>query len=274
MLAAALLCGPAQAETLEQALADAYLVNPVLNAERARFRAIDEQVALAKSGLRPNIGGTADTNYVNQNSDRSGAGALDFGSGGLTTDGVTHPRGYALQLSQPLFEGFQNLNAIREAKAQVQSQREALRSVEQTVLLDAATAYVNLVRDQAIVRLRENDVSVLSEQLKATRDRFDVGEVTRTDTAQAEARRSEALATLGRGASQSENKPRRLRAGHRPSARQSANAPVDPPSPAADARRGHDARRRRESGHPRRPSIPRRPRFTRSSRSWASCCPR
>ncbi|ODR97017.1 hypothetical protein AUC69_12875 [Methyloceanibacter superfactus] len=196
MLAAMLLGAPAQAETLEQALADAYLVNPVLNAERARLRAIDEQVALAKSGLRPNIGGSADTNYVNQNSDRGGLGALDIGSGGLTTDGVTHPRGYALQLSQPLFEGFQNLNAIREAKAQVQSQREALRSVEQTVLLDAATAYVNVVRDQAIVRLRENDVNVLSEQLKATRDRFEVGEVTRTDTAQAEARRSEALATL------------------------------------------------------------------------------
>jgi outer membrane protein len=197
VLAATLVCGPAQAETLEQALADAYLVNPVLNAERARLRAIDEQVALAKSGLRPIIGGTADTSYVNQNSSRGGgATALDLGAAGLTTDGVTHPHGYAVQLSQPLFEGFQNLNAIRQAKAEVQSQREALRSVEQTVLLDAATAYVNVVRDQAIVRLRENDVSVLSEQLKATRDRFEVGEVTRTDTAQAEARRSEALATL------------------------------------------------------------------------------
>ncbi len=188
---------PAQAESLEQALADAYLLNPVLNAERARLRAIDEQVALAKSGLRPFVTGTADTNYVNQNSDRSrGIGGVDFGAAGLTTDGVTHPRGYAVQLQQPLFEGFQNLNAVRQAKAQVQAQREALRSVEQTVLLDAASAYVNVVRDQAIVRLRENDVSVLSEQLKATRDRFEVGEVTRTDTAQAEARRSEALATL------------------------------------------------------------------------------
>ena len=187
---------PAHAESLEQALADAYLLNPVLNAERARLRAIDEQVALAKSGLRPFVTGTADTNYVNQNSDRSGLGGVDIGAGGFTTDGVTHPRGYAVQLQQPLFEGFQNLNAIRQAKAEVQAQREALRSVEQTVLLDAASAYVNVVRDAAIVRLRENDVSVLSEQLKATRDRFEVGEVTRTDTAQAEARRSEALATL------------------------------------------------------------------------------
>lgn len=187
---------PAKAETLEQALADAYIMNPVLNAERARLRAIDEQVAIAKSGLRPFVSGGAETNYVNQNSNVNGASQLGFGGGGLTSDGVNHPRGYAFQLSQPLFEGFQNLNSVRQAKSEVQAQRENLRGVEQNVLLDATTAYVNVVRDQAVVRLRENDVRVLSEQLKATKDRFDVGEVTRTDVAQAEARRSEALATL------------------------------------------------------------------------------
>ena len=198
---------PASAETLNEALSDAYLINPVLNAERARLRATDEQVALAKSGLRPFVSGSADYNYVNQNSESArsratpgggGAGgdAIDLSSAGLTTDGVTHPHGYSVQLTQPLFEGFQNLNAIRQAKSTVQAAREALRTVEQTVLLDAATTYVNVVRDTAIVRLRENDVSVLSEQLKATKDRFDVGEVTRTDVAQAEARRAEALATL------------------------------------------------------------------------------
>jgi outer membrane protein len=201
-------CGrPACAETLEQALTDAYLINPVLNAERARLRATDEQVALAKAGLRPFISGEADWNYVNQNSDRSGltgrsssapsgANAIDLSAAGISTDGVTHPHGYSVQLTQPLFEGFQNLNAIRQAKSTVQAARESLRSVEQTVLLDAVTAYVNVVRDAAIVRLRENDVTVLTEQLKATKDRFDVGEVTRTDVAQAEARRSEALSTL------------------------------------------------------------------------------
>ena len=203
---------PAHAETLEQALSDAYLINPVLNAERARLRATDEQVALAKSGLRPFISGSADTNFVNQNSDvkqsRNRNSIIDLGdlgqfpidtggsSGGATSDGVTHPRGYSVQLTQPLFEGFQNLNAVRQAKSTVQAARESLRTVEQTVLLDATTAYVNVVRDTAIVKLRENDVTVLTEQLKATKDRFDVGEVTRTDVAQAEARRSEALATL------------------------------------------------------------------------------
>ncbi len=203
---------PACAETLEQALSDAYLINPVLNAERARLRATDEQVALAKSGLRPFISGSGDTNFVNQNSDikqsRKRTSFIDLGalgqfpidtggaSGGATSDGVTHPGGYSVQLTQPLFEGFQNLNAIRQAKSTVQAARESLRTVEQTVLLDATTAYVNVVRDTAIVKLRENDVTVLTEQLKATKDRFDVGEVTRTDVAQAEARRSEALSTL------------------------------------------------------------------------------
>jgi outer membrane protein len=188
-LVVSILGRPARAETLEEALADAYLINPVLNAERARLRAIDEQVALAKSGYRPFVSGSADWNYVNQNgSIAAGGNAMNFG--------VTHPHGYSVQLTQPLFEGFQNLNAVRQAKSTVQAARESLRSVEQTVLLDAATAYVNVVRDRAIVRLRENDVTVLTEQLKATKDRFDVGEVTRTDVAQAEARRSEALATL------------------------------------------------------------------------------
>ena len=108
--------GPAvHAETLEQALSDAYLLNPVLNAERARLRAIDEQVAVAKSGLRPFVSGSADTSYTNQNSNTSSPSALAFGAGGLASDGVNHPRGYAVQLQQPLFEGFQNLNAVRLA---------------------------------------------------------------------------------------------------------------------------------------------------------------
>ena len=123
------------------------------------------------------------------------AAAAAIGAGAFPA-GTSHPRGWSVQLTQPLFEGFQNLNAIRQAKSTVQAAREALRTVEQTVLLDAATAYVNVVRDTAIVRLRENDVTVLTEQLKATKDRFDVGEVTRTDVAQAEARRAESLATL------------------------------------------------------------------------------
>ena len=109
---------------------------------------------------------------------------------------MTHPRGYAVTLSQPIFEGFQNINAIRQAKASVQASRETLRAAEQNVLLNAATAYVDVVRDLAVVSLRESNVNVLSEQLRQTKDRFNVGEVTRTDVAQAEARRSDAVTQL------------------------------------------------------------------------------
>ena len=186
---------PASAETIEQALVDAYLINPVLNAERARLRATDEQVALAKSGLRPFVSTSGDTAFQHTDNEVS-PGIPELSQAFQFPKGTSNPRGWSVQLTQPLFEGFQNLNAIRQAKSQVQAAREALRTVEQTVLLDAATAYVNVVRDTAVVRLRENDVTVLTEQLKATKDRFDVGEVTRTDVAQAEARRAESLATL------------------------------------------------------------------------------
>ncbi len=225
LFVAALFCAqPARAETLDEALANAYLINPALNAERARLRATDEQVAVAKSGLRPNVSASGDLSFQNSESDVAGgtstksstqkcdaataaaepafcaslqAGQADFGqTGAITSDGVTHPRGYAVTLSQPIFEGFQNINAIRQAKASVQASRETLRAAEQNVLLNAATAYVDVVRDLAVVSLRESNVNVLSEQLRQTKDRFNVGEVTRTDVAQAEARRSDAVTQL------------------------------------------------------------------------------
>ena len=213
---------PAAAETLVEALSNAYLINPVLNAERANLRATDEQVAVAKSGLRPGISATGDAAFRNQESDVVGGSrqkvqtcdevtrlnepafcaSLDAAAAAATKsitlpdDGVTHPRGYSVTLTQPIFEGFQNLNAIRQAKATVQAGREGLRATEQTTLLNAVTAYVDVVRDQAVVSLRQTNVDVLTEQLRQTKDRFNVGEVTRTDVAQAEARRSDAITQL------------------------------------------------------------------------------
>ena len=213
---------PAAAETLVEALSNAYLINPVLNAERANLRATDESVAVAKSGLRPGISASGDAAFRNQESDvvggsRSNAQTCDettraiepafctfldaslkaaAAPATLADDGVTHPRGYSVTLTQPIFEGFQNLNAIRQAKATVQAGREGLRATEQSTLLNAATAYVDVVRDQAVVRLRQTNVDVLTEQLRQTKDRFNVGEVTRTDVAQAEARRSDAITQL------------------------------------------------------------------------------
>jgi len=187
-------------ETLQEALSSAYLINPDLNAERAQLRAIDEQVAVAKAGFRPTISGSADSGYANTHNgvaNGSAIGQENFGpTGDISSDGVTHPRGLSIQISQPLFKGFQNLNAIRQAKASVQAGRESLSVIEQTTLLAAVTAYADVVRDQAIVRLRENNVTVLTELRTQIRGQFAAGVVTTTDVAQVDARLSGAIAFL------------------------------------------------------------------------------
>ncbi len=188
--AAALLAYPglfatASAESLNEALAAAYSYNPRLDAERARLRATDEDVARAMSGFRPVITGNADISYEYANTRPDSAG-----------EGETRPKGYSIDLVQPIFSGLQTVNAVNETEANSRAGRETLRTVEQSVLLEAVTAYMDVVRDQAIVRLRENNVTVLSRELKATQDRFAVGEVTRTDVAQSEARRAGAVSAL------------------------------------------------------------------------------
>lgn len=182
---------PAGAESLEQALSLAYSSNPDLRAQRASLRAIDEEVARARSGYRPDVTATGDLGYNKSNTTNIPAlMSSPFSSG------TRHPKEYAFILNQPLFQGLRTVNAVREAEANVRAGREDLRTVEQTVLLDAVTAYVNVVRDQAIVRLQENNVKVLTEQLTATKDRFEVGEVTKTDVAQSEARRAGSISEL------------------------------------------------------------------------------
>ena len=109
---------------------------------------------------------------------------------------MTKPRGYGVDVVQPIFRGFRTYNAVNEAEANVRAEREVLRDVERSVLLQAVTAYMDVVRDQELVRLNENNVNVLSRELKAAQDRFAVGEVTRTDVAQAEARRADAVSRL------------------------------------------------------------------------------
>jgi outer membrane protein len=176
---------PARAETLHQALAAAYKYNPQIDAERARLRATDENVAIANSGFRPSISGSADITHDWQRTRPP-----------VTGDGSNTSKGYSVSLSQPVFNGFRTVNAVNEAEATVRAGREVLRSTEQGILLQAVTAFMDVIRDQAIVRLRENNVNVLSRELQATRDRFAVGEVTRTDVAQAEARRAASISAL------------------------------------------------------------------------------
>ena len=183
-------CAGAAADTLEWALVQAYQNNPSLNAQRASLRATDENVPQALSGYRPKLTVTANGGYdysstlahtVNQSVFPNTVSYTNFAE-------PYQQRGVAATASQTLYNGNQTANKVRQAESQVMGARETLRVTEQQVLLDAATAYMNLLRDQAILELNRRNVEVLTEQLKQTRDRFNVGEVTRTDVAQAESR--------------------------------------------------------------------------------------
>jgi outer membrane protein len=168
----------ASAETLESALARAYRGNPSLGAQRASVRATDENVPRALSLGRPRVSGTADV----------GAQYTETHTRAGDNFETTFPRGYGVQVDQTLFNGNRTFNSTRQAESQVLGARETLRNTEQNVLFSGAQAYMNVLRDTAILNLQRNNVEVIEEQLRQTRDRFNVGEVTRTDVAQAEAR--------------------------------------------------------------------------------------
>lgn len=179
-LSAAALLVPAQAraETLTQALVQAYQGNPRILAARDLLRAIDEQVAQAISLLRPTVTLNVSTGYDTTSTRINNVGRTGDRSG-LTSS--------SLALTQPIWRGGREYAEIRRAEATIRSQRARLQTTEQDVFFEVVTAYMNVVRDEAIVRLRANNVAVLQRQLQAVRDRFNVGEVTRTDVAQAEA---------------------------------------------------------------------------------------
>jgi outer membrane protein len=176
----------AHADTLEWALVQAYQNNPSLNAQRASLRATDESVPQALSGYRPKLSLTATGGYNYQNS----TSVFPLGGALITSPFAQnfYSRTIGANGTYTLFNGFQTANRTRQAESQVDAARETLRVTEQQVLLDAATAYMNLLRDGAVLDLQRRNVEVLTEQLKQTRDRFNVGEVTRTDVAQAESR--------------------------------------------------------------------------------------
>jgi outer membrane protein len=175
----------AMAASLEEALIQSYRNNPQLNAQRAATRATDENVSIALGGYRPRVTGTSSLSEVYLDNVTRTPGtppgfATSHGQNAVTSVGAT--------ATQTLFNGFQTGNRTRQAEAQVFAARETLRSTEQTVLLSAATAYMNLSRDAALLELQRSNVNVLETTLRQTRDRFSAGEVTRTDVAQAESR--------------------------------------------------------------------------------------
>jgi len=183
-------CITASADTLEWALVQAYQNNPSLNAQRAALRATDENVPQALSGYRPRLSVTS-TDGFNYNSTLAHTINQAVFPNTVSYTNIaadTGSRGVGATASETLYNGMQTANRTRQAESQVMGARETLRVTEQQVLLDASTAYMNLLRDQAILDLNRRNVEVLTEQLKQTRDRFNVGEVTRTDVAQAESR--------------------------------------------------------------------------------------
>ena len=184
-----------RAETIGGALVKAYFNNPDINQQRAAVRASDENVPKAISGYRPTVSAEADASVqqtdVGTPNLQGGFPAL----GGGSSDIFSRPRGYGLTVNQTLWNGNRTFNSVRGAESGVMAARETLRNTEQNVLLDGVTDYMNVLRDTAILELDRNNVEVLQEQLRQTKDRFAVGEVTRTDVAQAEASLAGAQAT-------------------------------------------------------------------------------
>ncbi|HMN37557.1 MAG TPA: TolC family outer membrane protein [Hyphomicrobium sp.] len=180
----ALGSAPAGAESLREALAAAYTYSPKLDAERARLRATDEDVTRAESGYRPIVEGSADWGRQTATSKPKAA-----------TNGETSPWGYSISLRQQVFNGFRTTNEVSEAEASVRAGREDLRSAETNTLLDAVGAYMDVVAAQAVLRIRENNVQVLAQELEAAKTRRAANEVTRTDVAQAQARLARAIST-------------------------------------------------------------------------------
>jgi outer membrane protein len=170
----------AMAESLTEALTRAYGTNPQLQAERAGLRATDEGVSQALSGWRPKVTVTGETGV--QRTDNQ------------SSTSERNPQSLELEIAQPVFQGGRTIYGTRRAEANVKAGRAQLTSTEQDVLLAATRAYMNVVRDLAVLELNRTNETRLQRQLQAARDRFRVGEITRTDVAQAEARVARATA--------------------------------------------------------------------------------
>lgn len=180
---------PARAETLAEALASAYNNNPQILGERANLRATDEGVSQALSGWRPTVTFQGAIGSEVSETTPAAPPAIPNHQG-------FQPHTYSLTVSQPLYNGGETVAKTAQAQNLVQSERARLIAVQSAVLFSAVQAYFDVLRDQAVIGLDKNNEQVLRRQLEATNDQFRVGQVTRTDVAQAEARLASAHATL------------------------------------------------------------------------------
>lgn len=174
----------AKSETLEEALSKAYRNNPDLTAARINLRKVNEGVTSAKAGWRPTISSSVSL----------GSTYSDTNTDGVSTDSTSIPGSLSVSVTQPLYTGGSTKASIRKAESNVQAERSRLFLAEQKLLLDGATAYVDVITARSVVQLQTNNLVRIEKQLEATRERFRVGEVTRTDVAQSEARADRAKA--------------------------------------------------------------------------------
>jgi outer membrane protein len=183
---------------MESALAKAYGGNPQLNAQRAIVRQNDEGVAQALSGYRPTLSATAsvDRQYTNLTGVIPPLPPTLPNGISYSAKGYTTPWSAGLTGQQTVFNGGQNANKVRKAESQVSAARETLRMMEESVLLAAATAYMDMSRDTANLEVQQNNIRVLERTLRDTRNRFSAGQVTTTDVAQAEAQLAAGEASL------------------------------------------------------------------------------
>ena len=190
-LAAISVATPVQAQTLTAALSEAYNTNPQLLAQRALLRSTDEQVPQALSFWRPTVNFTGQVGYSTASFQTA------FPTPPTNRRHIqTRPDLVQLQAAQPIYRGGRTVAQTRQAINTVESTRAQTLAVETTVFQAVAMAYLDVVRDQALLEVDRNNVNVLREQLEATQDRFRVGEVTRTDVAQAESSLAQAQGTL------------------------------------------------------------------------------
>lgn len=180
---------PAWAETLQEAIALAYRTNPSLLAQRANQRALDESIVQARAGLRPTLDVTVSGDYTRDYSDT----ALDPDSDGASA---------SIGLSQTLWSGGRIGHGITAAEAEILAGRENLRGIEQSVLASVIQAYADVIRDMEVLRIRQANLAVLQRQLEESSARFEVGEITRTDVAQSEARLAQSEAELANAQAQ------------------------------------------------------------------------
>ncbi|WP_375268786.1 TolC family outer membrane protein [Phenylobacterium sp.] len=200
---AALSATAARGETLADAITRAYESNPTLAAQRAQVKLADEAYVQARAGLRPQVNASSTASY-SRTSVNAGRGTfVDTNGDGIpdtavTGSGVTERNlgNASLSLSQPIYTGGRTTASITAAEAEILAAREALREMEGNLVLSVVQAYVDVRRDQRIVEIRRQDMQTLARRLEETQARFDVGELTGTDVAQAKARLGTSRAQL------------------------------------------------------------------------------